>query len=200
MLANSIFKNFQKEFSPKHSSFGEDKVIVIYGPPCTGKTTLSKILAKQYNVHRLSMDVIRKYYPKTELFTEANNNEVLDLFLKQLRFLKANRQPVICEGFFYSDNRKSQLKRVVSGSKVFFIYLSASLITLNQRLEKRNLIGLNSEGISSENLTHEQLEHFYNLSVPNNYTNLIVNTELLTIDESITRICNSLNQKLAKPS
>jgi len=177
MRSVQVFEAFQKDFVPGYPLIGDGKTIVLYGPPCSGKTTLSKLIADRYKLHRLSLDALRKSFNGKELFTNKNNSEVLKLFLDELRFLHERRQSVICEGFFFSAERKKQLIDAVNGDEVLFIYLTADLEVLKERLAKRIIIGDNLEGNPAEPLTFLKLKEFYDKFHPCNYTDLKINTE-----------------------
>jgi replication-associated recombination protein RarA len=78
MQANKIFENFTRGYQPKKSSLAEGQIVVLYGPPCTDKTTLNRLMDGKYDLHRLSMDDLRKQYDPKDLFT-------ITLFLKEIQ-------------------------------------------------------------------------------------------------------------------
>jgi predicted kinase len=193
MLANCIFQDFQAQFQPKRPEVSDNKTIVIYGAPCTGKTTLSKRLSESYNAYRLSMDMLRKAYPVTELFSDRNNNEILNLFIQKLQFLNTHGQNVICEGFFYSNERRAKLIEAVR-KRPIFIYLTAPLAVLYERLEIRNTNSY-EEKLSCSNLTYDQLDKFWHLFNPKG-ADLIIDTSKVTITQAFNYISRKARIKI----
>jgi len=181
-MLSKKFDLYCNSYIAKKSKLKNGNLIVFYGPSCSGKTTISKVLAKMYNMHRISLDMIRyEYFKNEELFTSKNNKEVFDLFIEILKFLINEGQSVICEGILASIERREQIQKV--HSNICFIYFTASLETLNKRLDERYKNMTNSEKTNKETLQREQLQYFYSISNPLNDN--IINTEILNEEETI---------------
>jgi len=179
---NKRFDLYRKSYSPQKSKLEGGNLIVFYGPSCSGKTTIGKIIADMYSVHRVSLDLIRyKYFKDEKLFTDKNNREVFDLFVKILDFLIKEKQSVICEGILASAERIEKLQKI--HSNICFIYFTASLEILNDRLDKRYINMINSEIVGKETLQKEHLQDFYSISSPLNDN--VINTETLNEKKAV---------------
>ena len=161
MTFNAIVRQFEQNFFPLISTLNSTRILVLYGPPCAGKTTVSRQLAARYHCHFVSIDQLRTYYPTTEHFTDSNNAEVLEIFLQIVSFLAKNNQSVICEGMFYSDARKQQLKNYLTPLAPEFFFLTAPLDILLKRLISRNTqLAANHEPVANR-LTPDLLSFYY---------------------------------------
>ena len=64
IMLNEKFDLFCNNYTPLKSKLKNGNLIVFYGPSCSGKTTIGKIIADKYNMHRVSLDLIRRDYFK----------------------------------------------------------------------------------------------------------------------------------------
>lgn len=185
IASDEIVRCFELNFYPRQSKLNEQRILVLYGPPCAGKTTVATQIAAKYNFHFVSMDQLRSHYKISDLFTNMNNAEVLNIFLREVRFLAENKQSVICEGMFYSEERKQQLKKYLEPFKLDFFYFKASLDILLHRLDTRNIAGLKDGASFGNTLTPELLVFYFNkFSMPPK--------DVYTIDTGKTAVSNTI--------
>ena len=150
----------------------------------------------KYNLHRLSFDLLRfQYFTEAEHFTDKNNFEIFELYIKILQFLIDSNQSIVCEGFFFSKGRKQRVLELENFLEIHFVYLTASLNILEHRLMERYKLCLNSEHLDIEKLTVHQLNNYYGLSIPPNNSELIINTEKLNIAESFIKAESIIQNK-----
>lgn len=162
MTSEAVVRQFEQNFFPLTSTLKEPRILVLYGPPCAGKTTVAKEFAAKYNCHFVSIDELRMHYPIAELFTDGNNAEVLEVFLQTIRFLAEKQQAVICEGMFYSEERKLKMKTYLAPFQLDFFYLTAPVEILLDRLTIRNARTAGDHMPLTNQLTSELLRFYYN--------------------------------------
>ena len=106
------------------------KIIIITGTPCTGKTTLSKKLAKKLGMPILNVNDIIKSKRLFSSYSEDGTMVVSAAKLQKavLQFLKDNGGDLVLEGHLLCEIR-------ISGARV--IVLREHLKTLRKRLEAR---------------------------------------------------------------
>lgn len=164
-------------------------VIVMYGPPCSGKSTLSKIISERYGHKYISPDLIRELSRQTRnLFKGKTNDAIFNEFLNNVKSELKTNKPLVCEGMFISNVRKLKIINICKMTDLKFIYVTASIETLIKRLNNRNNT-LPANHYQRRNvLTEERLIYLYNLSKPPKDKLLILHTDKLTIEQSIAQV------------
>jgi predicted kinase len=175
------------------------KAIVIYGPPCAGKSSLCTVISNKTGCKILSTDLIRLEYFITspDMYNSTKTNMIYDRLFEQVREnIKANHS-VIIEGMFLTEKTKSRILEFYDITELKLVYVTASLATLKKRLLLRN--DINSDNILQQKvpLSEKELERFYLLSVPPKDKTLVIDTTNKKIELSSKQlesiICNSFS-------
>jgi len=157
------------------------QIIVLYGPPCSGKTTIGLLLSKTLNLAFLSTDQLREEFPALAAFTDENNETVFITFLDRLRDYCKTGQSAVCEGFFYSQERKEQLLQIAGTVPVYFVLLTAEIGILQQRLAYRNRSTTKYlKPARNGLLSQAKLEDYYGRFKACHYTRVAIDTALFS--------------------
>lgn len=186
--AETIVAQFVEDNKHRQPSIEPGRVIVLYGPPCAGKTTIGQMLESRFNLRRISLDQLRgQYLSDPADFSPESNREIFALLVQLISKLLERGESILCEGLFIAHDRRNTIARIASPSKVLFIYFTAPLLVLHERLTQRHQVGLNSEAMSVETLTHEQLAAHYAACEPPKDAIPILDTSNESIDETFKR-------------
>ncbi|MDD5294607.1 MAG: AAA family ATPase [Patescibacteria group bacterium] len=129
------------------------KVIIISGPPCTGKTTLAKKVAKIFHLPIVSCDSIRELlYDELGCFDlvmfKKNRKASFILMYNIIELLLNCRQPQVVDSTFWSRENRKKIEGLQR--KYRFRCLQVNLRALGQilweRYRKRVLSGCRNPG------------------------------------------------------
>ncbi|MDR0660443.1 MAG: AAA family ATPase [Prevotellaceae bacterium] len=171
-----------------------NKLILIYGAPCSGKTTLGQELSIKYNLNFISTDSVRKEIFKEKInFSSEENHIVFECFIKNIETSILEGESLLCEGLFISKYRRERLFSIMP-NRINIIYLSASIETLKKRLEARKQNPIISEKHQIEKyLSEEELFDFYNRSMPPKDEKVIINTDNISEEEVLKKAINIIS-------
>lgn len=165
-------------------------IIILYGPPCAGKSSLANLLVKDTDYIFLSTDLLRiNYFDElSELYKKDNvsliYNMLFDRIEKNLQALK----PMVVEGMFVSDKNKLHILDYYHLAQIKFVYVTAQFDILVNRLNQR------SQKKSDNILQHEvplsidNLEKFYNASTSPKSQDLQIDTSRQDILQSFQNL------------
>ncbi len=163
------------------------RFIVIYGPPCAGKTTIAIALSEILNMQLISSDIIRKRISGDDVkFTTSTNEHIFNVFIKETQEALQKGKSVICEGLFMSNERKKKICDILP-NKSSLLYVTAPIEKLLIRLNGRKQY-LDKEMMYPSNiqLPEEMLTNFFLRSKPPKMNKIIINTDNLTVQQSIS--------------
>jgi len=166
------------------------KIIIIYGPPCSGKSTLSNLLKKNTGFRFLSTDLLRLDYftELKDLYNTTNVALVYDTLFRKIRNSITLGISIIVEGMFLTNKNKERVFEFSDRAELKFVYVTASFDTLSIRLKNRNK--LDSGNILQHRipLSVDSLRAFYDASKPPVHNDLIIDTGNLDLQESFLKL------------
>lgn len=165
------------------------KLILIYGPPCSGKTTLGTKLSSIHKIEFISTDLIRKEMFGDKIkFTTDENIVVFDALIERLKLAILMDKCMICEGLFNSKIRREAILNIMP-DRITVIYLTAKYETLKRRLFEERLESnyTHIKHVLDINLNEQELHDFYVRSIPPNYDDIIIHTDDLEIGELLNK-------------
>lgn len=173
----------------KVNSLGKTLHLVLYGPPCSGKTTLGRLLSTIYNINRIAMDQLRSILIPKPKFTPEESSELFEILLSYVDCMLSMGGGVLCEGFFASSSRRERLRKLSTIHNAVYIcaYVTADPEVLHNRLNVRQMLGHNSEGSSPESLSHHVLDEYLQL-FSNPQDAVVIDTGKQNIKESMQHI------------
>lgn len=164
-------------------------LIVLYGPPCGGKTVLSRLLVQKYGFTYLSTDRIREeiFFGFENVYGPHMVERVYTELRKQIKIALSCNSSVLVEGMFLKSYRREEMLENLDKASVKFVYITASLDVLLKRLAVRD--GKNEENVlhKKEPLSPEALADFYHRSQPPLDVRFIVDTTTDSIDTSLRK-------------
>ena len=164
------------------------RLIIFYGPPCAGKSTLSRILTAQLNAQRISIDNVRnKNFSHMICFSQKTNKKIFKKFIDEIKKLLANEDLVICEALFISDERK---RKIIDLPVNYFniIYVTAKEEILQKRLiERKKRSNLGSHELVNL-IEKEDLNKFFKLSNMPKMQEIVVDTSSSDVEDAIKEI------------
>ncbi len=156
------------------------------GMPGSGKSTLGVVLAKSLGMMFLDTDLLIQKHADGKL-QQIIDNQGMDAFLKleeEVLLSVDSDNTVIATGgsAVYSDSAMNHLKSI---GKVVYIKLSC------EEIEKR-LNNIKTRGIAMK--PGETIKDLYDYRIPmyEKYADIIIETEGLTIEESVEKLCKML--------
>jgi len=139
------------------------KIICITGTPGTGKTTLSKKLAKELNYHYIDVNKIIKKYKLSEGYDRKRKTKIVDV-------KKLNKKLVQIIIFFKKYNFIDDALLSRAGSTRTLTRLNIKKITLNKKFNKNSLKNIKKyNGI----IIDSHLSHY----LPKRYVDLVIVTK-----------------------
>lgn len=191
-IVNDSLAVLLKQINYRGSDYSTRKFIVFYGPPCSGKTTLSKLLSSEYQTQRISMDIIRNILiPGQHDFSDKTlNRKLFDLLVQYCDSILNSGTSVICEATLIAEERKAAIRQIGMNNSVNvnFIYTTAPYELLLKRLMIRIEKGKNSEGYIEMNLTPDYLKFFSDSSLPPADESIIIDTSKTNIEEAYKEV------------
>lgn len=167
----------------------DSPIVLLYGPPCGGKSTLSKKFASMYHFTLLSTDKIREefFLDADDLFTEKDIERVYDKLFHQLDLCVQGGKPVMIEGMFLKKERRNYIISNYCLLDLKVVFVTASWDTIVSRLSMRSKTG-NNVLHAKVPLSEDKLKQFYSAAAFPPDKGLIVDTTSSTIEESIVAI------------
>ncbi len=165
-----------------------DKIIVLYGLPCTGKTTILDFLAVAKSCNIIHIDNIWMSKFEKPTFSVEEGRIVFEELVNRLIDLISNKKRLIfIEGIFASKYRLEKLQEI---SKKFD-YEFSSILLFN---EFENLIKLNNERNKNiENkITNDTLAFLNSKFESQMFCNMSINTGKIPIKQAVNIIDNYL--------
>ncbi len=117
-------------------------IILIIGLPGCGKTTISKVLAKDMNAVRLSTESIRAELLGIDNesvdcdFTKEQQKEVYEIITKMTKKYLNDYHTIVVDGVFRNENQRNMISEI-KNAKIFKFYISCDENTIIKRLEER---------------------------------------------------------------
>ena len=110
----------------------QPKVILVCGLPCTGKSTVSKVLAKKIRQAGkksviLRTDEIRKKLIEKPQYTEDEKKFVYNVLLMFTEFFLKKDINCIVDGTFYRKSLRNTLKEVAEKNNAGFLIIECTL-------------------------------------------------------------------------
>ncbi|NOZ76397.1 MAG: AAA family ATPase [Euryarchaeota archaeon] len=107
--------------------------------PATGKSTLSRNLAKKIGAHVLRTDVIRKELIKRPTYTPEEKELVYSATFITARYLLRAGEKVIIDGTFYKRKLRQRVYRIAkeTGAKLVVIECVVPDYIIKRRMERR---------------------------------------------------------------
>lgn len=159
-------------------------IIILYGLPCSGKSTVINSLSKNIDCNLINTDDIYLQLFQNPSYSVEESNNVFEELLSQMRFqLSNNVSTLIIEGVFASISRLYSIQEIAeqynySLKSVFLFNTIENLMILNN---KRHIEG--GHYITSESLTF-LCEKFNS----NGFCDISINTSKVSIDQTINLI------------
>lgn len=115
-------------------------IILIYGIPCSGKTTLLHLLSQKLHCPTLKIDDFWQLCIKAPKYSKEESNLVFDHFLMQIEKKSINNQTLIVEGAFVTIERFDKIECFCLKKNIILIpiLMFPSLDVVKERLLKRN--------------------------------------------------------------
>jgi predicted kinase len=175
------------------------RLVVLYGPPCTGKTSVGRLLARNLSAYRLPMENASSALRELgEIATDAMSKDIFRVMEGAVIKLLSAGSSLICEGAFADTRRRIALSSCADrfGAKCMIIRLTAPRELLRQRLVTRQLAGLDSEGFAGETISCVKLDWFIELyDKPFYYalpSEIVIDTEANDVDLIVSRITQAI--------
>lgn len=120
------------------------KLIVMIGPPCSGKSTIGKKLAENLGYKYISSGDIARDLANEEQTTKLNNGEMFDEKIMRSAIYNevtenlANDIGVVLDGFPRNCGQYEWMGRNLEFAHPVFLWVNASMATIMERVKKRN--------------------------------------------------------------
>jgi predicted kinase len=117
----------------------KNMIVLVFGLPASGKTFISKILAKETGAVHLNTDLIREKFGFTGQYDEKTKQQIYDGLFNQVKLEFERGSDVIVDGTFHLEKRRKQLENIAKelGSEIYFIEMKAKEGNVEKRLKKR---------------------------------------------------------------
>lgn len=177
--------SLEAEFKPPSSECLPRAFVVLYGAPCTGKTTLGKELSRQLDAYRISIDLLRArfvpaHFPEEQRYSRTLSVQLFELLACCARSALTRGLSVVCESLLIDPSRLERLLMVAAETSTIahIFFLTAPLGELERRLAFRAQQGVNSEGLHESKLDITLLHRLNRLCKPHPGTSRIFDTYL----------------------
>ena len=104
------------------------RALLLFGVPCSGKTTFAEKFAKKFDLTFYDLDELK-----------VNNNLSQEMVLIILEQILKTKQTVVIEGCLATENERMQIRNLVrrNGYTPALIWLQTDVPTIKQRLKMR---------------------------------------------------------------
>lgn len=164
--------------------------VVLYGAPCTGKTTLGKELSRQLDAYRISIDLLRAKFvpahlPEEQRYARHLNDQLFELLARCASSALTKGLPVVCEALLIDPSRIERLLMVAAetSTTAHTFFLKAPVGELERRLVLREQRGVNSEDLPEPNMEVSVLHRLNRLCRPHPGTFRTFDTHLAPLSE-----------------
>ena len=155
------------------------KVIAITGTPGTGKTTISKKLAKKLDFYYLNVNRLISQYKLSEGYDKKRKTKIVDIRKLNKALVK---EISIIKKFTKNKNKIKNIKGIIIDSHLshyfprkyvdFCVVTKCGIKELNKRLKKKRF----HKNKSQENLQAEIFDVCYNEALERKHKVLVINT------------------------
>jgi predicted kinase len=183
------------DLKPPRSVSSPRVFVVLYGAPCTGKTTLGKELSRQLNAYRISTDLLRAKFvsahlPEEQRYDRHVNVQLFELLARYASSALTKGISVVCEALLIDPSRIDRLLMVAAETSTMahIFFLKAPLGELERRLILREQRGVNSEGLPEAKMEISVLHRLNLLCRPHPGTFYTFDTYLAPSSEIVREI------------
>ena len=105
------------------------RALLIFGAPCSGKTTFSMKFAEKFDLAYYDMDDIKKKY-------KFSDEEIISVF----ELITKTRQTLIIDGGINTEKERNNLKNmfIKAGYNPFLIWIQTDINTIKLRMKSRH--------------------------------------------------------------
>ena len=105
------------------------RALLIFGAPCSGKTTFAEKFADKFNLTYYDFDEIKK-----------DNNLSRDLTLTILELILKTRQTIVVEGGIETEKERTEIRNILrnNGYEPALIWIQTDFSTVRMRLKNRH--------------------------------------------------------------
>ena len=106
----------------------QPRAILVFGAPCSGKTTFSEKFAKRYGLSYFNLDELKKSYDLSR-----------KLILMLIEQLSKTHQTVLIEGCLDTEKDREEIRHLfrIAGYKPYTIWIQTDIATIRSRLKNR---------------------------------------------------------------
>ncbi|MBU2576101.1 MAG: ATP-binding protein [Nanoarchaeota archaeon] len=162
------------------------RCIILRGPAGSGKTTLSKELAKIYPLYHIELDILRKKIPREENEPKFSQEEKLRtnrILIPLVREkLKAGQKVIIDEVFYYK-SQLNEIKKEFSKEIIIFNLTCPLELCLSRNRSRRSL---------GERKTTDEATKTIHFLVSQLKEGIKIDTSNKTIQETLKEIISNL--------
>lgn len=115
-------------------------LLILYGAPCSGKSTIGSRLTDQLGIGRVTMDDARHaLLSEGDTFSDDLSQPIFEVMYGYTRQALQAGESLICEGIFADTNRRRRFVALATGLNfnIVVVRLVAPQQTLIERLERR---------------------------------------------------------------
>jgi len=167
-----------------------NKIILLYGLPCTGKSTIFDSLLEINVTTQIRIDDIWIESFNTPEYTFEQSKVIYEnLLLKLKKEISNNVSNILIEGVFASGDRLIEMKNISEskGYKFLSILLFCSIDVLYLRNQQRNNLP------NKKVMGNEVIDFFKNKFNSSKYCDIAINTENIDKENIVSIIQNLLN-------
>ena len=114
-------------------------LVLVCGLPASGKSTISRNIAKNLKATSLSTDIIRKKLFKNPTYTSEEKRIIYKAMLLVAEYLLRSDRNVVLDGTFYKRSLRNQVYEVTkkTGAKLAIVECQASKNNIKRRMGRR---------------------------------------------------------------
>ena len=128
----------------KHLEANQIQLIIISGPPASGKSTLARNIRKEFGFPVFSADSLKEILfddlgtqkPKTDK-RQAIGKASFDLLYHTMETCVSSGTVAIFEAHFYPPWSEKRLKEIIFGTDTFYIHCTAENAVIERRFRER---------------------------------------------------------------
>ena len=166
--------------------FSQGGLIILFGLPATGKTTVAMALSKKIQSPHLNTDIIRIELGLNGHYDPASKEKVYETLLERCSALLTEKQLVIIDATMHKRKARSKVLELAGriGIPTFWIELTCDEDTLRKRLSKKRKFSEADYNVFQKIKAEQEplaMEH------------LSLDTEEMNLEEITTSIIGYLN-------